>query len=145
MSTPYLALRALVTGAGLYAAMTAQEAEAALNAATVPSAGASMLMPDEFVDLFTPAEFVAIEGSADAIIRKLVFRLRTRQERLDIAGTSVQGGLAYMAAIGLLTAERAAEIGTVQPGPLVTPAQAMGWPGGYVWASDVIAARAMEG
>jgi hypothetical protein len=145
MSTPYLALRALVTGAGPYAGMTADAAEDALNAATVAQPGSALLKPDEFVDLFTPQEFVAIEDSPDANIRKLVFRLRTRQEPLDLASATVQQSLGYMAAIGLLTAERAAAIGAVPPGPTVTPAQAMGWPGGYVWAADVIAARAMEG
>jgi hypothetical protein len=144
MTAHYLALRALVTGAGAYAALSADEAEAALNAATVQSAGAATLKPDEFVDLFTPAEFVAVTDSADPIIRKLVFRLRTRQEPLDLASATVQQGLGYMAAIGLLTPQRATQIGAVPPGPMISPAQAMKWPGGYVWAADVIAARAME-
>ena len=145
MSSPYRALRALVAGAGPYAALSADEAEAALNAATVQSAGAATMKPDEFVDLFTPSEFVRVTDSADPIIRKLVFRLRTRQAALDLASATVQGGLAYMAAIGLLTTERAAAIGAVPPGPNITPREAIGWPGPRIWAADVIAARAMEG
>lgn len=128
-----------------YAAMTPEEAEAALNAATVAVAGSSMLAPDEFVDLFTPAEFVAIEGSSNPVIRKLVFRLRTRQAPMDLASVTVQQGLGYMAAIGLLTAERAAAIGAVPAAPNITPREAIGWPHERIWAADVLAARKMEG
>ncbi len=145
MSEHYLRLRALVTGEGAYAAATPDEAEEALNAATVATAGSALMAPDEFVDLFTPAEFAGIEDSADVNVRKLVFRLRTRQAPLDLASATVQGGLAYMAAIGLLTAERAAAIGAVPAGPNITPREQIAWPGPRIWAADVIAARAMKG
>lgn len=128
-----------------YAGMTEDDAEAALNAATVAVAGSSMLAPDEFVDLFTPAEFVAIEGSSDPVIRKLVFRLRTRQAHMNLASATVQQGLAYMVAIKLLTAERAAVIGAVPAAPNITPRESIGWPHERIWAADVLAARKMEG
>lgn len=145
MSDHYLRLRALVTSDGAYAAMTPDDAEAALNAATVATAGSAMLAPDEFVDLFTPAEFVAIEASADPIVRKLVFRLRTRQAPLDLASATVQQGIGYMASIGLLTPQRAAVIGAVPAGPNITPREQIAWPNPRIWAADVIAARMMEG
>lgn len=145
MSDYYLRLRALVAGEGAYAGMSAEDAEAALNAATVTTAGTTLLSPDEFVDLFTPAEFIAIEDSADAIVRKLVFRLRTRQAPLDLASTTVQQGLGYMASIGLLTPQRAAAIGTVPAGPNITPREQIRWPHERIWAADVLAARKKEG
>lgn len=145
MSDHYLRLRALVTGEGAYAAMTPEDAEEALNAATVATAGSALLAPDEFVDLFTPAEFAGIKDSADVNVRKLVFRLRTRQAPLDLASATVQQGLAYMAHVKLLTAERAAEIGAVPAGPNTTPREAIRWPNERVWAADVLAARKMEG
>lgn len=140
----YLALRDLLTQPP-YVGLDDDAAAEALNAATVPTDGVSMLAPDEFVDLFTPAEFVVIEGSADPIIRKLVFRLRTRQAPMDLASVTVRQALGYMAATGLLTAERAAEIGAVPPGPMVTPREVLGWPGPTIWPADVTAARKMEG
>jgi hypothetical protein len=142
---PYLRLRALVTGDGAYAAMSAADAEAALNDATVPTAGVCLLAPDEFVDLFTAAEFVAVEDSPDPRVRKLVFRLRTRQAPLDMNSPTVQQGLAHMAAIGLLTPERAAAIGAAPAGPNITPREQIAWPGPHIYAADVIAAREMEG
>ena len=145
MSEHYLRLRELVTGEGAYAAMTPDEAEEALNAATVATAGVSLLAPDEFVDLFTASEFVGIESSADPNIRKLVFRLRTRQAPLDLASATVQQGLGYMAHVKLLTAERAAEIGAVPAGPNISPRAAIRWPNERIWAADVLAARKMEG
>lgn len=138
------ALRALVTGGGAFAAMTAEEAETALNAATIPTPGRRLVQPDEFVDLFTPAEFTAIEDSADAVVRKLVFRLRTRQAPIDLASATVQQGLAYMASINLLTPQRAAEIGTVAPGPMISMREQIGWREPRIWAADVVAARLRE-
>jgi hypothetical protein len=145
MSVHYLALRALVTGAGAYAGLTPDEAEAALNAPTMERAGSAMLAADEFVARFTPAEFVAAHASADAVVQQMLFELATRRDPMSVASERVQRGLGYMAHIGLLTVERAAEIGAVPPGATVSQAQAMGWPGGYIWAADVIAARSMEG
>ncbi len=141
---PYLALRDLLAQPP-YAGMDDDAAAEALNATTVATAGSSMLAPDEFADLFTPAEFVAIEGSADPIIRKLVFRLRTRQAPMDLASDTVRQGLGYMAATGLLTKERAAVIGAVPPGPNISPREVLGWPGPTIWPADVTAARKMEG
>lgn len=144
MASPYLALRDLLAQPP-YAGMSDDAAAAALNAATVATAGSAMLSPDEFVDLFTPAEFVAIEGSADPIVRKLVFRLRTRQAPMDLASATIQQGLGYMAAIGLLTGDRAAQIGAVPDGPMISPREVLGWPEPTIWPADVTAARAMEG
>jgi hypothetical protein len=141
MSAHYFALRALVTGAGPYAAMTPVEAEAALNAATMQTVASAMLAPDEFVARFTPVEFAGAHTSADAAVRQLMFRLSVRREPLDLASVTVQQGLAYMAHIGLLTAERAAEIGAVPAGANITPAQSIGWPNERIWAADVLAAR----
>ena len=145
MSDPYRTLlRPLVTGNGAYAALSPEDAESALNDATVPASAGALLAPDEFVDRFTAEEFVAIAASADPLVRKLVFRLRTRQAPLDLASATVQQGLGYMAAIGLLSAERAAEIGTVPVGANIAPREHIGWPHERIWAADVIAARAME-
>jgi hypothetical protein len=144
MSNHYLALRDLLAQPP-YATMDDGAAAEAMNAATVATAGTATMAPDEFVDLFTPAEFVAVEGSSDPNIRKLVFRLRTRQAPMDLASVTVQQGLAYMAAIGLLTAERAAAIGAVPPGPDISPREVLGWPGPMIWPADVTAARAMGG
>ena len=145
VSDHYLRLHALVAGEGPYAAMSPDDAEAALNAATVATAGTALLAPDEFVDRFTPAEFAGIEASGDPLIRKLMFRLRTRQAPLDLASATVQQGLGYMASIGLLSEERAAAIGAVLPGPSITPRQQIAWPNERIWAADVLAARKMEG
>lgn len=141
---PYLALRDLLAQPP-YAGMDDDAAAEALNATTVATAGSSMLAPDEFVDLFTPAEFVAIEGSADPVVRKLVFRLRTRQAPMDLGSATVQQGLGYMAHIGLLTAKRAAEIGAIPAGPTITPREWLRWPEPWIWPADVAAARKMEG
>ena len=137
-------LRPLVTGEGAYAAMTPEQAEAALNAATVAAASSAMLSPDAFAARFTAAEFVACEDSADPVIRQLMFRLRVRRDPLDLAGATVQQGLAYMAAIGLLTAERAAAIGAAPAAPNITPREQIGWPHERIWAADVHSARLME-
>lgn len=138
----YEALRDLLATAP-YDKMTPEQAEEALNAATVATAGRALVTPDEFAGRFTPAEFVACEDSSDAVVRLLMFRLRVRQEPLDLASATVQGGLAYMAQIGLLTQARADAIGAVPPGPMVTPREVLGWPQDRIWAADVIAARGM--
>lgn len=142
---PYLRLRALVTGAGAYAGLTPDEAEASLNAATVSTAGDPMLTPDAFVARFTAQEFSACQESNDALVRQLMFRLVIRRDPLDLTGTTVQQGLAYLVSIGLLTSQRAAAIGAVPPGPLITPRQQIAWPNPRIWAADVHSARLMEG
>lgn len=155
MSEHYLRLRALVTGDGAYAAMTADDAETALNAATVATAGSALMAPDEFVGRFTPAEFSAARASADPVVQQLMFRLSARRDPLDLASATVQGGLAYMAGVTVpgigtiaepvLTPQRAAAIGTVPPGASITPRQQIAWPNERIWAADVTAARKMEG
>lgn len=154
MNSSYSRLRDLLATPP-YDVMAPAEAEVALNAASIPSAGTAMLAPDEFVARFTPAEFVAASDSPDAVVRLLMFRLRARRDPLDLASATVRGGLAYMAgqavpglgaiAAPILTPQRAAEIGAVQAGPTISPREALGWPEPRIWASDVIAARAMEG
>lgn len=99
---------------------------AALRAATVATTGSTLVTPDEFVDRFAAAEFTAAVDSADANVRKLIFRLRVRQEPLDLASATVHQGLGYMAHIGLLTAERAAAIGAIPAGPMVAPCTLIG-------------------
>ena len=137
---PYERLAALLAEPP-YEAMTAEEAETALNTASLVSQTPAMLTPDEFVDLFTPVEFVAIEASIDPAIRKLVFRLRTRQAPLDINSPTVQQGLSYMVTEGLLTPERALAIGTAAPSQNITPRESIQWPAQRIWASDIISAR----
>lgn len=145
MSDPYRTLlRPLVTGQGAYAGHTAEAAEAALNAATVATSGNAMLAAEAFIARFTPSEYVAAEDSADPVIRHLMARLRARDTPLDLTSATVQGGLAYMVSLGLITADRAAAIGAVPAGANITPRQAIGWPHERIWAADVIAAREME-
>lgn len=127
-----------------YDKMDADAAELALNTASVPAPAVSLLAPDEFVARFTPDEFVAASDSADPVVRQLMFRLRVRRDPLDLASATVQQGLGYMAARGLLTAERAAAIGAAPAVAVVTPREALGWPHERIWAADVIAARKME-
>ena len=126
-----------------YDTMTPAEAEMALNAATVATAGKSLVTPDEFVARFTPAEFIAARASSDPVVAQLMFRISVRRDPLDLAGATVQGGLAYMAQAGLLTEARADAIGAVEPGAPITPREVLGWPEPYIWAADVIAARGM--
>lgn len=92
---------------------------AALRTPTQPTVGAVLLTPDEFVERFTPSEFMAAQTSSDAVVRQLMFRLAVRREPLSLSSVTVQGGLAYMANIGLLTSDRAESIGAITPGPNV--------------------------
>ncbi len=142
MATPYLALRELLAQPP-YDKLDDKAAAEALNAATEASAGSVMVSPDEFVDRFTAEEFAAAVDSADKLVRKLIFRLRVRQEPLSLGSDTVKMGLAYMASIGMLTKERAADIGAVPPGPLVSPREQIGWPGPTIWPADIAAARKM--
>jgi hypothetical protein len=142
MAGHYERLRDLLATAP-YDLMTDAEAEAALNAATVATLGKSLATPDEFVARFTPAEFMAARASVDPVVAQLMFRLSVRRDPLDLAGATVQGGLAYMAQAGLLTEARADAIGAVEPGAPITPREVLGWPEPYIWAADVIAARGM--
>lgn len=154
MASRYVALRDLLSRAP-YDMMTPEELEAELNAASIAVPGSALLAPDEFVARFRPAEFVAASDSPDAAVRLLMFRLRVRRDPLDLASATVRGGLAYMAgqpvpglgtiAAPVLTPQRAAEIGAVPAGPMISQREAMGWPEPRIWASDVIAARAMGG
>lgn len=155
MSDPYRTkLRPLVAGLGALAALSPDEAETELNAATVATSGSTLLTPDAFAARFTPEEFVSCEDSSDPVVRQLMFRLRVRRDPLDLGSDTVQAGLAYMSgqhvpglgtiAVPTLSPERAAAIGAVPPGPNITPREQIGWPEAYIYASDVIAARAME-
>lgn len=141
---PYLALRDLLAQPP-YAAMDDAAAAEALNTPSIATPGDPMVTPDAFVARFTANEFAAARDSADARVRQLMFRLEVRRDPLDLASATVTQGLAYMAAIGLLTPQRAAEIGAVPPGPTISPREALGWPGPTIWPADVTAARAMEG
>jgi hypothetical protein len=142
MAGHYERLRDLLAEAP-YDTMTPAEAEMALNAATVATAGKSLVTPDEFVARFTPAEFIAARASSDPVVAQLMFRISVRRDPLNLAGATVQGGLAYMAQAGILTEARADAIGAVEPGAPITPREVLGWPEPYVWAADVIAARGM--
>lgn len=140
----YLALRDLLAQPP-YAGIDDDAVAAALNTPSIATAGAASLTPDEFVARFTPAEFAAARDSADPIVRHLMFRLSVRREPLDLGSATVTQGLGYMAAVGLLTPARAAEIAAIPPGPTIAPREVLGWAGPTIWPADVAAARMMEG
>lgn len=68
------------------------------------------LEPDEFLALFTPAEWAAAKASPDEQVQWLIARLQLRRIPLSMASDTVTGGIALLAAAGIVTAERAAEI-----------------------------------
>jgi hypothetical protein len=160
----YLALRALVSGAGAYASLTPEQAEVALNTpAEQSSAYRDVLISD--VEGYLAARLVlvglddwiaAAEPSlAKQAARQLVQIIRGGRIQVFLTSDahrreSILGlfALLVQAGAGGLTEQHYADIAamTLAPlGPPITPAQSMGWPGGYIWAADVIAARAMEG
>lgn len=86
----------------------------------------SAVMPSDFVARFTPAETVAILDSTDPVVRALLLRLRTQLEPMSLTGQTVAQGLAYLAAKGLIAAERVPDIAAVAAGPLVTRCEQIG-------------------
>lgn len=66
-----------------------------------------------FRDRFTEAEMDATLAAAyggDAICRRLLLKLQTANEGIDLSGADTQGGVAYLRQIGVLTDERAAVV-----------------------------------
>ncbi len=68
------------------------------------------LEPDEFLSLFTPAEWAAARASTNDQVQWLIARLQLRRTPLSMASATVTGGVALLAAAGIVTPERAAEI-----------------------------------
>lgn len=164
MSNPYARLRALVTGDGAYAAMTPDEAEAALNAAT-PAAPSHRDVSISDVEGYLRArllvtglrDWVSTEAATGvpksaalelfdiiASPRLMNFSTGTDAGRANILGMFA---LLVQAGAGGLTAEHLADLTamTVKPGADVIPREQITWPEVRIWAADVIAARAMEG
>lgn len=109
-----------------YAGMDDATAADALTARTIPTMGTVEIMPSDFVARFSPAEAVAILDSQDAVVRALMLRLRTQQEPMELNGPTVTQGLAYLAAKGLIAAERVAEIAAIPAGPAVARCEQIG-------------------
>jgi hypothetical protein len=166
MSAHYLDLRNLVAGAGPYAALSPEEAETALNTSVELPAEPfhrDVLISD--VEGYLAARLVLVNlddwvataesGLARQAARQLIQIIRggrisvfltsdaeQRQSMLGLFGLLVQAGA------GGLTPQHYDDIAGMTlapPPPLITPREQIGWPGPRIWASDVIAARAMEG
>ena len=84
--------------------------DAATRSFVDPPPAPTVLTRLEFVWRFQPAEFMAIKNSLDPNIQFFLYQLESAQE-VHPAHPTVQQGLAYLVSIGLLTAERAAQIG----------------------------------
>lgn len=63
----------------------------------------------EFILSFTAAENAAIRASSDPNVQHLLFALTVAQQ-IDLNSTTIEQGVGYLAAIGLLTQDRAAAI-----------------------------------
>lgn len=74
-----------------------------------PPTPAIYVEPHDFIDYFTAAEVVAIYASTDPQVIKFTKRLGVASQ-VNLADATVQGGLAYLTAIGLLASGRAAQI-----------------------------------
>lgn len=64
----------------------------------------------DWIRRFTPAEFGAIQASTDAQVRMFMLMVQTATT-ITPSDPIVQGGLGYLAAIGLITPDRPAVIG----------------------------------
>lgn len=80
--------------------------------AFVPDPMGPKLTRVEFASRFTAEEYVAISESTDVNIRFFLERLRLAEE-VQPGHALVKMALGYMTMIGLLTPERAAEIGAL--------------------------------
>jgi hypothetical protein len=166
MPMHYLALRALVTGAGPYAAISPDDAEVALNApAERPAEPAyrDVLISD--VEGYLAARLVLVglddwietapSGIAKQAARQLVQIIRGGRITVFLTSDKVRResvfglfALLTQAGAGGLTLEHYADIVAmaIKPAPPpIAPREQIDWPGPRIWAADVIAARAMEG
>lgn len=64
----------------------------------------------EWIQRFTPEEYAAIKNSADPAVSMFLLMLTTTSQ-LNIALPVVQNGLSYLVSQGILSGDRAAEIG----------------------------------
>jgi hypothetical protein len=68
-----------------------------------------IIFDTEFWDRFTPTERIEIHASADTFVHDLIRTLKIYRT-LDLNDTKLVLGIGYLASLGLLTAERAAEV-----------------------------------
>lgn len=63
----------------------------------------------QFIQSFTATEAAAIKASADANVQRFMLMLTVTQQ-VDLNNAVVQGGIQYLAAVGLIAPERVAQI-----------------------------------
>lgn len=143
----YLGLKAEIS-LSKYEGLTDTQIAASLVAVNITTSGSALLSPDAFVDLFTAEEVAAVLDCTDPLVRKFMLRLRTRNTDIDLAGATVLQGLAYLSgqtkpaiASPILTPERAATIGTVPAGPMISRAEQLGFGSNNDMAQEIAAAR----
>lgn len=70
---------------------------------TVTAPVATNFIPTyEFILLFTPAEHAAIAASADQTVQQFLMALTTAQQ-IDLNSPTIQGAMAYLVGVNLLT------------------------------------------
>lgn len=80
--------------------------------APTPAAQPKLITAYAFWQRFTPAERVAIRASADPLVADLVALLSIvpAYDNVDLGDANITVGVSYLAAAGLITLERVAEI-----------------------------------
>lgn len=64
----------------------------------------------DFIQRFTALEFMAVRKSDDPMVQFLFYQL-DRTDHVQVSSHAIQEGLQYLVGVGILTAQRAAEIG----------------------------------